>query len=316
MPQRAPKISKLLGVITLTALLLVAFGISGFTLAEQFDTPAGQAAPAAQQLVNVIRNGDFEENPTSDVAKYWQPYSNGEAHFGWYLEQWPEAVHSGDSAQLMEIFELETFKPNRVIAIYQTVDVVPNSAYSLTIHALMRTDAPEADRNQGEYSMAWGIDYSGEGKYYKVGDWVTMPLEEQLRLGSGGPPNDNAGLFYELITGTVLTHDSSELTLFIRGVKVEPTGTEVNFNVDDVSLIGPYPPPPPPPQPAVVEQPAPLVPVTGLFAPPEQEANLPHAGGVLPRQISTGVILLGGLVLLAGGAGAVRELLKRRKKRL
>ncbi len=313
MLQPALKTSKLLGVIPLALFILVAFGISGFTLAERFDEPVGQAAPVGQELVNAIRNGDFEENPKSDVAKYWEPYSNGGAHFGWYLEQWPEAVHSGQSAQLMEIFRVETFKPNRVMAIYQTVNVVPNSAYSLTVHALMRSDAPEADRNQGEYSMAWGVDYTGEGKYYKVEEWVEMPLEEQRRLGSGGPPNDNDGLFYERITGTVLTRDSGQLSLFIRGVKIEPTGTEVNFNVDDVSLIGPYPPPPPPPQPAApVGEPA-VVPVTGVFIPTDKEADLPDAGAVLPKGISIGVLILGGLVLVVAGIRAVGTLLDRGK---
>ncbi|MFN8459789.1 MAG: hypothetical protein U0401_34930 [Anaerolineae bacterium] len=43
-----------------------------------------------------------------------------------------------------------------------------------------------------------------------------------------------------------MTGNSRQLTLFIRGVKREPTGTEVNFNIDDVTLLGPYPLPPTP----------------------------------------------------------------------
>jgi hypothetical protein len=307
----------------LALLLLLALAISGFTVvrfsdaANQPNLP--QTEPPAAGLTNVIKNGDFEDNPRSGIATHWEPYDNGGAHFGWYMEEWWQAVHSGERSQLMEIFRVESFKPNRVMAIYQTVEVSPNANYNLTIHALMRSDAPQEDRNQGEYAMDWGIDYSGEGKYYKVTQWVNMPVVEQLRLGGFGPQNDALPLFFERFTSTVHTGSSNKITLFIRAVKLQPTGTEVNYNVDDVSLIGPYPVAPPP-QPEIVNGPPEVIPAaaseetaTEDSTSPASDNNLPNAGAILPRNISGGALALGGLVLIVLGATAASSLLYSRK---
>jgi hypothetical protein len=209
------------------------------------------------------------------------------------------------------------------MAIYQTVEVIPNSNYNLTIHAMMRSDAPIEDRNQGEYAMDWGLDYSGQGKYYKVQQWVNMPMEEQFRRGPYGPQHDSKPLFFERFTSTVHTGGSNRLTLFIRAVKIEPTGTEVNYNVDDVSLIGPYPLAPPP-QPETSAGSSDAIPAAASAeditspgeeeaAPPASENNLPDAGAILPRNISGGALTLGGLILIVLGAMATSSLLKSRK---
>jgi hypothetical protein len=302
--------------------MLVALAVSGFTIAGFDDQASPILLPdrePAYQLTNVIRNGDFEQNPRTDVATYWEPFDNGQAHYGWYLEQWPEAVHSGRSAQLMEIYEVYGYAPGRIMGIYQTVDVVPNSIYTLTIHALMRSDAPEPDRNKGDYAMRWGVDYGGRDKYYRVENWVTMPLTEQLRLGSAGPRGEAQHLFYERITGQIFTGDSNRITLFITGEKVTFTGTEVNFNIDDVSLIGPYPvPPTPTPTQASNGATQEVIPAAAAPiqtpAPPAGENNMPDAGGILPRDISPGVVGLGGLVFVVIGLAATANLLARRKK--
>jgi hypothetical protein len=287
-------------------------------------------------LVNAIKNGDFEvfstgnNNSGSAVADYWLPYQNDGAHFGFYDEEWPEAVHSGRHSQLMEIHRVESFRRERAMAIYQTVEVIPNRNYLLTIQALMRSDAPPEDRNQGEYAMHWGIDVQGRGKYHFIENWVEMPLVEQQRLGSSGPPEDNTHLFYQHITATVATGNSNKLTLFIRGMKIEPTGTELNFNIDDVSLIGPYliPTATPTPSPTFTRRPTltptptptltatpPGLPITGQEDLPEaSERIMPDAGGILPKNISTGALILGGLILIVLGAGAVANLLLNHKK--
>jgi hypothetical protein len=340
MAQVSSKTNRLLITLALACLFLSAFVISGFTLFDPSEQPSLNGE-SAQALNNVITNGDFEQNPTSSVATYWQPYSNGQAHFGWYDEKWAEAVHSGEHSQLMEIFLVEGFVPDRVIAIHQTVNVIPNTVYNLTIHALMRTDAPIELRNKDQYGMDWGIDYSGRGKYELVQTWVPMTLTEQLRIGSNTVSNDEPKrLFFELITGTVYTLNSSSLTLFIRGVKREPTGTEVNFNVDDVSLIGPYPLPPTPtptplptptfpplptftptptttptPAPAATPTPIPAMPVTGDFAAPAGEQNnLPNAGAILPKTISLSALGLGAAILIVLGIAAANNLLSKQKK--
>lgn len=303
------KISQLAGTVLVALLMLSALAISGFTIATLDQSSASALSPALQ-LTNVIRNGDFEQNPRSSIATHWEPYDNGQAHFGWYAERWPEAVHSGQSSQLMEIFEVFGYVPNRVMAIHQTVDVTPNANYQLTIHALMRSDAPAPLRNQGDYAMHWGVDYGGRGKYHRVEEWVTMPLTEQLRLGSAGSTDEARHLFYQRITGTVFTGNSNKISLFIRGEKINPTGTEVNFNVDDVSLVGPYPVAPP--QAASPAQPViPAAITSDDTAPaPAEEKSLPNAGAILPRLSSPGMVVLAGLTLVLLGLRAMWGLIR------
>lgn len=200
----------------------------------------------AQGPVDVIRNGGFEDrgvNPDDGIAADWQRYSNGFAEIGWYDERWPEAVRSGDHAQLMEIDYVTGGNFDRTIAIFQTVEVVPNSQYDLMLYAIMRSDAQQDDRNKGDYAMQWGVDPFGQGIIDNVEQWVDMPLTEQLRIGSNGQSPDNKPLVYEEVGGIILTGpENNRITLFIRGVKKFPTGTEINFDVDDVSLVGPIPP--------------------------------------------------------------------------
>lgn len=204
--------------------------------------------PYTGPLVNVIRNGSFETPGPIDVgvAQEWERYSNGNAYFGWYDEQWEEAVYSGQHSQLMEIYRVYGNYPNRVIAIYQTVDVRPQSVYTLTFQAIMRSTAAMEDRNKGDYTLDWGIDFNGRGDHNAVelqGNWVNVPyLDEQVFVGSNSTrPDDAAQLRFQRIKATVHTGESSRITLFIRGVKRFPVGTEVNYNIDDVSLVGPPP---------------------------------------------------------------------------
>jgi hypothetical protein len=328
----------------LALLFLSTFLVSGFTV---FDSshPSAIAPEGLQSLRNVIKNGDFEQNPTSSVATHWQPYSNGQAHFGWYDEKWAEAIHSGQHSQLLEIFQVEGPVPDRVIGIYQTVQVVPNTVYNLTFFAMLRTDAPIELRNQDQYGMDWGIDYTGQGKYHLVQQWQPMTMTEQLRIGSNTVSNDEPKrLFFEQFTGTIFTGNNRQLTLFIRGVKREPTGTEVNFNIDDVALLGPYPLPPtatptptgtptfpftPTPSPTGTSTPTPSatliptpvptlnppLPVTGDQAvPPNQPNPLPAAGAAPLPNLSPGTIFFGGATLLILGVYALKNLLAKQKK--
>ncbi len=335
----SPKTGKGLTTLILTLFIFSAFIISGFSVAG-FDAhpnsatnptsphkagdfqqpnpePDSEEAGASNsvytptfKLTNVIKNGDFEINPTRSVAAFWEPFNNGQAMYGWYQEQWEQAIHSGKSSQLLEINLVENYRKNRIIAIHQTVEVVPNAVYSLTIHALMRSDAPIERRNKGEYAMQWGIDYQGTGKDYNVQEWVTMPLSEQLRIGSNGilSHDDDYLFFQRIFTNTINTANTNKLTLFIRGLKIEPTGTEVNFNIDDVSLIGPYFPPP---EDDVTPIGAPQVIPAAL--PASADNSLPDAGATLPQDISTGVLALSGLALIVLGAGAANGLLQKSK---
>lgn len=273
--------------------------------------PDVQPAEVVEQ--NLIKNGDFEKpwEPLNGIAPDWVPYHNGQAFFGWYDEQWLEAVHKGEHAQLMEIDETEADILDRVIAIHQTVDVAPNSEYQLTIYAIMRTDAPAELRNKSEYEMHWGIDKWGEGNYDNVEEWVHMPLTEQLRIGSNGTFPEDIPLFYERISDTVRTGpDTNRITLFIRGLKKFSTGTEVNFDVDDVSLVGPAP------GTTVIIVPAQTADTVDAAAPAEESSSLPQSGATLAVSPSLGTFLIGGLILIVLGATATASLLLRNRKEI
>lgn len=206
-------------------------------------------------IVNVIRNGGFEAPGPQDIGvpPEWQRYSNGGAHFGWYDDQWDEVVYAGDHSQLLEIFQVFGDYPFRVIAIHQTVDVRPHSDYQLTMQVAMRSTARAEYRGNGTYAMDWGVDYTGRGDYNAVdfySQWVNIEdLEEQRYLGSESglseisKPSEIPSLYirFQKEEGIIHTGDSHRITLFIRGVKAFPTSTEVNFNIDEVSLIGPPP---------------------------------------------------------------------------
>ena len=312
--------SKLPVIIILIFSIFAAFTISGFSALapdaqidralppnvggadDETDIDPDGAEPEPGQ-VNLIKNGGFEQRDPNGVALDWQPYSNGQAQFGWYDETWPEAVQAGEHAQLMEIFMVEGDLFDQVIAVYQTVDVTPNVAYQLTMHALIRTDIPAQFRNKFEYEMNWGVDFSGAGNYDNVEEWVFMPLTEQFRLGSHGEYPEDVPLFYETITGTIQAGDSHRITLFIRGLKKFPTGAEVNFDIDQVSLVGLSP--------QVSAKPA-LAASTETT--PTQMTGMPDTGLVLPKNISIGALVMGGLLLIVLGTYATASLLQNKKE--
>ena len=291
--------NQLLMVLMLTGLIMTAFILSGFSVIA-----APNHGDESPEQVNVIKNGDFEEwdttNPLHGIALNWLGYSNGQAVFGFHNETWAEAVQTGKHGQLMEINTVEANIHDRKIAIYQTVDVSPNSQYNLFIRAIMRSQAPAIDRNKHEVEMHWGIDFAGEGKYENVKEWHFMPLQEQYRLGSSGQYPEDIPLKYEVITGTVATANSSKVTLFIRGLKKFPTGTEVNFDVDNVSLVGSKP---------GAAQPAPTATTTITTTP---VASMPTSGAVLPNNLPLGTFLLAGLVVIVLTVGATSALLFKR----
>jgi len=92
---------KLLPLVTVTLFVFAAVLVSGFTVAEMETGVSQVSLPAAQAPVNVIVNGDFEKpwENREGVAPDWEPYSNGQAHFGWYEELWPEAVYGGSESR-------------------------------------------------------------------------------------------------------------------------------------------------------------------------------------------------------------------------
>ena len=283
--------SKKLWTIGLVILMILTFVNVGMA---DGGNDSGGATPS--QSANVIQNGGFELRESNEYGEFgadWELYSNGQAHFGWYDETWREAVQSGEHAQLMEIKEVHNNQKDRVMAIYQTVNVVPNSTYDLTLYAMVRSAAGVEYRNIGEYELSWGIDPAGGGDYNAVSDWNAMPLTEQSRIGSNGEYPDDKPLFYEMITGKVETKSSSRITLFIRGVKKFTNDTEFLFDVDDVSLVG-----------------STSTATTPTSQPSTSSSNLPNSGGILAQNISLGTLVLSGLVLVLLGVGATAGILR------
>ena len=138
-----------------------------------------------------------------------------------------------------------------------------------------------------------------------------MPLTEQLRIGSNGEFPEDVPLFYEVISGTVVTSGTNSITLFIRGVKKFPTGTEVNFDVDNVSLIGPDPAAAPAPDGSDF-----IAPADDSFqpAPVETDNDLPETGASLSTGASVGIFTAGGLILVVIGTAAAASLLGFQKR--
>jgi hypothetical protein len=170
------------------------------------------------------------------------------------------------------------------------------------MQAILRSSAPPEARNIYEAEMHWGIDPSGAGDYDNVDTWEPMELTEQYRLGSNGEFPDDVPLFYELITGTVQTEESSEISLFIRGLKKFATNVEVNMDIDNVELIGPDPGTPE------------IVPVPEADKSAEEEDKiLPTTGAILSRPASFGMLILGSLVVIIAGTAAVLGLLGHRR---
>jgi hypothetical protein len=145
--------------------------------------------------------------------------------------------------------------------------------------------------------MHWGVDYSGEGDYDNVTEWNLMPLTEQYRLGSSGTYPEDVPLHYEMVTGTIQTGDNHQITLFIRGLKKFPTGTEVNFNIDDVSLVGAA---------------SASVPTATPTLQPGSTPEMPTSGAITSGNTSVGAVLLGGLVLIVLGSTAAFNLFRKR----
>ncbi len=302
-------LKKLLAFVAmLSILILLTLSMTGFRWEDDLNTyndfnRGGGGGEVDVEPTDVIKNGGFElRDPDVEkgIAQYWGRYSNGRAHFGWYDDTWNEVVYEGEHAQLMEIKEIYANDFDRIIAIYQTIEnLVPNATYDLTLYAMMRSDARIEFRNNNDYEMSWGIDQLGQESISSIDTWHVMPLTEQSHLGSANPnEDDDEPLFYEMITGTIITTDTDTVTLYIRGVKRYPFETEILFDVDNVSLVGPRP----------SASTASTTETTETV-----EANLPDSGATLPRQITPGSVILGGIVLVLLGASAAVSVLFRKR---
>jgi len=191
----------------------------------------------------VLRNSGFEEGfQSSQLGKYWNGFDNGAAAFSFHADDWPLVVTEGKSAQMMEI--KNAVEPDRYMGIYQTGRVISGKAYTFTMRGLVRTNTGNVQETKFGYRMQVGFDLKGGQDWQAVQDWVELPWDEQLRLQDS--------FRFESYT-TTLTAKSEKLTVFVRAWKKWGDAGEGDYNVDDVSLVGP----------ALVAPQAPPIPSTG-----------------------------------------------------
>ncbi len=195
-------------------------------------TPTIAATPTVSLTIgirNVLQNGDFEEGfQDNQLAKAWNGFDNGAAAFSFHIDDWPLVVIEGKFSQMMEI--KNAVEPNRFLGIYQTARVMPGKPYTFTMRGLVRTNTGNIQETSFGYRMQTGFDLKGGQDWEAVQEWVELPWDEQLRLQDS--------FRFETYT-TTLTASSDKLTVFIRAWKKWGDAGEGDFNVDDVSLVGP-----------------------------------------------------------------------------
>lgn len=187
-----------------------------------------QASPA--RPYNLIANGSFEDGFVEGVAAGWQPFATAGVQAGWHDDTWRPVLYDGEHAQLLALKDAQ--ERDRYVGIFQTVPVVRNADYILTLHGLVRSDEGSVVASDYGYRLQYGIDYAGGTDWRSPQiEWVELPWDEQPRTTP--PPG---GYRIETYTTTIRAQ-SPVLTLFIRGWKKWVGTAEGNYNVDGISLV-------------------------------------------------------------------------------
>ncbi len=186
-------------------------------------------------IENVILNGGFEQGvqPDTGVGYGWVGFSNGEAQGSWIADNSIETVMGGKYSQALHL-EGAT-KADRYIGLYQTVSVVPQQPYKLTIKGLIRSMEGAAQTSNYGYGLQYAIDYEGDGVWevLKPNEWQTISWNEQ-------PFQQTSAYKFDTVE-VVITPKRDKLTMFIRGWKKWVDQSKVTFNLDELSLVGPSP---------------------------------------------------------------------------
>ncbi|MGQ9500726.1 MAG: hypothetical protein ACUVSF_04475 [Anaerolineae bacterium] len=236
---------------------------------------ASQASPA--QPYNLIVNGSFEDGFVEGVAIGWQPFATAGVRAGWHDDTWRLVLYDGAHAQLLALKDAE--ERDRYVGIFQTVPVVPNADYILTLHGLVRSDEGSVKASEYGHRLQYGIDYTGGSDWQsRQIEWVELPWDEQPRIA---PPS--GGYRIETYTTTIRAQ-SALLTLFIRGWKKWVGTSEGNYNVDGISLV--------------MAQAA--APAAGISAPspgmPQTGALVAEDGRLVPASIALVLLLVVGVL--------------------
>jgi len=283
------------------------------------DQPSTPGDPASQP-VNLIANGGFEDGFSEGIGIGWERFATGSVQAGWQDDTWDSIVYEGEHAQLLSL--KDAWEMDRYVGIFQTISVVPNTEYLLTLHGLVRSDEGSITKSDYGYLLQYGVDFVG-GTDWQSPDvaWIDLPWDEQPRTA---PPTE-AGYRMETYAATV-TAQTDKLTLFIRGWKKWPGALEGDYNIDGLSLVEswlaivPQPsdtpvvvtPVPVPTVTPVVSTPAPQSTETPSVAASTPAPGMPQTGGGVSF-INDNLLVMTSVLFLAVLIGGVVWNLSRRR---
>jgi hypothetical protein len=155
----------------------------------------------------VLKNGDFEGQFSADgLAQHWAGLRTDAAAINFSPETAAPFVHSGSKAQRISIDQAR--QPDQYGGIFQTVELVPNEVYTLTIYGQVRSVPGNVEASSYGYRLQYALDQTGEQNWQNVTGWTELPWPEQA-LGS------STVTFSEYTTPIIAT--SEKATLFVRG---------------------------------------------------------------------------------------------------
>ena len=177
-----------------------------------------------------VRNGSFEGGfEDESLALEWSTFNNGSATYQFLEEVWPVAVYDGERAQRIQVDGAS--QADRYAGIYQTVNVIPDGTYRLSLHGQIRTELGDVQASQYGYVLQLGIDYNGGQDWTRVDNWVDLPWDEQ-RFDAGEL------VFHDY--EAAVAPPGREMTVFVRTWNKWADPGHVEYTVDEISLTGPY----------------------------------------------------------------------------
>ena len=211
--------------------------ITLLVLTSLLNLPAPAFSQQTANIQNLVRNGNFEDEFPADrgVAPEWHSFNNSGALIGWQAETWSPAVPERQQAQMIEL--KNATERDRYAGIYQTIHVVPDQQYRLTLKGLIRSTEGDISLSNYGYRLQYAVDYQGGTAWELLSDdaWQELPWDEQ-------PLTEPVGGIYRIETfNTTLTSQGENLTLFIRGWKKWIDKGSGVYDLDDISLVGPIP---------------------------------------------------------------------------
>ena len=202
---------------------------SDFTLSPSDTGSAGASLEPSERFVNGGFEGDFGDE---GVGTGWEFFKTDGAIVSFSGEELAPLIKEGTSAQRISV--QEAFEPNRYAGIYQTVEVVPNRPYTLTINGQVRTLYGDVEQSGYGYRVQYAVDMNGGEDWRKIPEdaWVELPWGEQ-QYGSDAPEFSDYT--------TQITPTSDKITVFIRAWNKWADPKLVEYTFDSLSLVGPDP---------------------------------------------------------------------------